>query len=112
MNNDIGTSMVSPLPPKKAQADSNGGADQAQTPDSRVGISETMTTMSFIEMMEYVISGHEMTRLAWEAMGDRSYVFISDERLRIHLGATELDHPWIISKQDIDATDWIKILKA
>lgn len=68
-------------------------------------IKTSFVELSFIEALQKVINGSKVARLSWN---DKScFAFYKDNLLKLFIGNTF--HEWLISKEDIDANDWIVV---
>jgi len=61
--------------------------------------------MDFCGLVGSVLAGRKVTRLLWQNADN--YVYLSKaDQLWIY---TDKEHIWVVSKEDLEATDWIEL---
>lgn len=58
--------------------------------------------LSFAEMIVFLIKGDKVARKDWPKKA-KSYCFLKDSLMQIHNNGF---HSWVISRDDLEATDW------
>ena len=63
--------------------------------------------MSFYQALVKLSEGHRITRLDWA--NEKDYGVLHDNRVKIHKSqeSDAILHDWIISLNDLSATDWV-----
>ena len=66
--------------------------------------------LGFAEALGRMVDGRRVTRVEWE--DKRHYGLVKDDLLQLHkAGEAEEDfHPWILSKEDLIAWDWMEVV--
>jgi len=75
--------------------------EQSQSPLPKEAV-KVEVKMGFGEMCQAVLDGKKATRLEWE--GKENYVVMNGGQLSLH--KEDGTHQWIISEEDLRATNW------
>jgi len=88
----------SPVIPAIPKIEKVGKVEEAE-------IVKEQKTMKFTDAIWEVTNGKKITRQGWEEKG--CYGFLSESTSRLSLHKPDGDHGWILSKDDLEAKDWI-----
>jgi hypothetical protein len=61
--------------------------------------------MKFSTAMERVVKGHSVRREAWE--DEKEHVELYENLLCVFRTQDRSYHSWLISREDMEATDWV-----
>jgi len=62
--------------------------------------------MDWAEALDYLLEGKKLSRLAW-GNSDTYIQLTDDNHLRIHKPETKQLHDLIVTRGDLEATDWV-----